>query len=99
MQKTPRQLFILPVIALYIYLAGSAPFLGQWDSFDYLKQIVSHQLSALGIGRPVYLGYNILLWESLRKIFHLQPLRVEIVAMAGTIVFGALGVLFFLRLA
>jgi hypothetical protein len=99
MQKTPRQLFILPVIAFYLYLAGSAPFLGQWDSFDYLKQIVSHQLSALGIGRPVYLAYNILLWESLRRMFHLQPLQVEIVAMWGTVLLGTLGVLLFLRLA
>jgi hypothetical protein len=99
MQKTPRQLFILPAIAFYFYLAGSAPFLGQWDSFDYLKQIVSHQLSALGIGRPVYVAYNILLWEASRRVFHLQPLQVEMVAMWTTILLGALGVLFFLRLA
>jgi hypothetical protein len=99
MQKTPLQLFILPAIAFCLYLAGSAPFLGQWDSFDYLKQIVSHQLSALGIGRPVYLAYNILLWESSRRVFHLQPLQVEIVVMWTTILLGALGVLLFLRLA
>jgi 4-amino-4-deoxy-L-arabinose transferase-like glycosyltransferase len=89
----------LPIIALYLYLAGSAPFLGQWDSFDYLKQIVSHELSSLGIGRPVYLGYNILLWESMRKLFDLGPLRVEIVAMAGTVLIGGLGVFLFQRLA
>jgi hypothetical protein len=99
MQKIPRQLYILPVIAFCLYLAGSAPFLGQWDSFDYLKQIVTHQLSALGIGRPVYLGYNILLWESAKNIFHLQPLQVETVAMGATILLGALGVLLFLKLA
>ena len=55
---------VLPILAFYLYLAGSAPYLGQWDSFDYLKQIVTHQFSALGIGRPVFVGYNILLWES-----------------------------------
>jgi len=90
---------LLPIIALYLYLAGSAPFLGQWDSFDYLKQIVSHELSSLGIGRPVYLGYNILLWESMRKLFDLGPLQVERVAMAGTVLIGVLGVFLFQRLA
>ncbi len=99
MQTISRYPFVLPVVALYLYLAGSAPFLGQWDSFDYLKQIVSHQLSSLGIGRPIYLGYNILLWESMRKLFHLGPLQVEIVVMAGTVLIGALGVFLFQRLA
>ena len=99
MHKILRTHSILPVIAGYLYVTGCAPFLGQWDSFDYLKQIVSHQLSPLGIGRPVFLGYNILLWELLRKIFHLHPLQLEFVAMAGTILFGVLGVLLFRRLA
>ena len=99
MNKILRPHLILPVVAFYLYFTGCAPFLGQWDSFDYLKQIVSHQLSALGIGRPVFLGYNILLWESLRKIFHLDPLHLEFVAMAGTILLGVLGVLLFRRLA
>jgi hypothetical protein len=99
MNKILRPHLILPVVAFYLYFTGCAPFLGQWDSFDYLKQIVSHQLSALGIGRPVFLGYNILLWESLRKIFHLHSLHLEFVAMAGTILLGVLGVLLFRRLA
>jgi len=88
---------ILPVVAFYLYITGCAPFLGQWDSFDYLKQIVSHQFSDLGIGRPVYLGYNIVLWESLRSIFHLRPLHLEFVAMAGTVLLGVLGVVLFQR--
>jgi 4-amino-4-deoxy-L-arabinose transferase-like glycosyltransferase len=99
MQKILRPRFVLPLVAFYLYLAGSAPFLGQWDSFDYLKQIVSHRLSDLGIGRPVFLGYNILLWESLRKIFHLEPLHLEFVAMAGILLLGVLGVMLFQRLA
>jgi hypothetical protein len=90
---------VLPFIAFYLYLAGSAPYLGQWDSFDYLKQIVTHQLSALGIGRPVYLGYNIVLWEAMRKLFNLDPMQVEIVVMAGTVLLGVLGVVLFQRLA
>ena len=99
MKKTFHYSILLPLLAFYVYLAGSAPFLGQWDSFDYLKQIVSHQLSSLGIGRPVYLGYNILLWESLRKLLDLEPLRVEIVVMTGTILLGAIGVFLFQRIA
>jgi hypothetical protein len=90
---------VLPILAFYLYLAGSAPYLGQWDSFDYLKQIVTHQFSALGIGRPVFVGYNILLWESMRKIFGLVPLQVETVVMMGIVFSGACGVLIFQRLS
>jgi hypothetical protein len=99
MTKTLRLQIILPVVATYLYVTGSAPFLGQWDSFDYLKQIYTHQLSALGIGRPVYLAYNIALWESARRIFHLNSLQIEMVVMAGTVMFGVLGVWLFQRLA
>jgi hypothetical protein len=99
MQKILRYPIVLPAIALYLYVAGSAPFLGQWDSYDYLKHIVSHQLSALGFGRPVFLGYNILLWESVRRIFHLEPLKVEAVVMTGTVLLGVAGLLLFRALA
>lgn len=99
MQKILRPHFVLPVVAFYLYLAGSARFLGQWDSFDYLKQIVSHHLSDLGIGRPVFLGYNIVIWESIRKLFRLAPLHLEFVAMGATILLGVLGVVLFRRLA
>ncbi len=85
-------------MAFVLYLRGSAPYLGQWDSFDYLKEIVSHSLSPLGVGRPVFIGYNIFLWESMRRIFRLEPLRVEIVVMAGTLLFGVFGILLFQRL-
>lgn len=94
-----RHSIILPLVALYLYACSSASFLGQWDSYDYLKQIVSHQLSALGVGRPIYLGYNIAIWETARTLFHLGPTDVEIVAMATTVVFGVIGVLLFRRLA
>lgn len=90
---------VLPIAAFYLYLAWAAPFVGQWDSFDYLKQIVTRQYSALGIGRPVFIGYNILLWEPLKRIFGLPPERVEIVALAGTVLIGVLGVILFRRLA
>jgi hypothetical protein len=99
MSKILRYPVVLTVIAFYLYLSGSAPFLGQWDSYDYLKQIVSHQLSALGFGRPVYLGYNILLWESMRHVFHLEPMKVEAVVMMGTVLLGVFGVVLFQKLA
>ncbi len=99
MSNILRYRIVLPVIAAYLYLMGSAPYLGQWDSFDYLKQIVTHQFSDLGIGRPVYIGYNILLWETMRSIFRLDPIQVEIVIMAGTVLLGVLGVVLFQRLS
>src|SRR5262245_11551990 len=57
----------LAAIGWMLYWAGRAPHAGQWDSFDYLKQIVTHRLSDLGFGRPVFLGYNIVLWEATKK--------------------------------
>jgi hypothetical protein len=99
MQKFFRSSFVLPTLAFYVYLAGSAPFPGQWDSYDYLKEIVSHQLSALGFGRPAYIGYNILLWESMKHVFHLESTKVQIVAMMGTVLTGFVGVLLFRQLA
>jgi hypothetical protein len=99
MQKFFRSSIILPTLAFYLYLAGSAPFPGQWDGYDYLKQIVSHNLSALGFGRPAYIGYNILLWESMKRFFHLEPMKVEIVVSMGTVLLGVVGVLLFRQLA
>jgi hypothetical protein len=97
--RLPAHSFVLPALALCLYIRESAPFLGQWDSFDYLQQIFLHRLSALGLGRPVFIGYNIFLWESLRRIFRLAPLQVEIVVMAGIVLTGFFGVLLFQRLA
>ena len=95
----PSRGLIAALLACLIYFAGRAPFAGQWDSFDYLQRIVTHRLSDLAIGRPFFIGYNIVLWELLKGIFGLTPLQVETVALAGVIVIGALGVLVFHRLA
>jgi hypothetical protein len=87
------------LLAYFIYFAGRAPFLGQWDSFDYLKQTVTHRLSDLAFGRPVFIGYNVFLWEVSKRLFSLAPLQVESVVMTGIILMGAFGVLLFRRLA
>jgi hypothetical protein len=91
--------WLLPSAAFAIYLAGKSPFLGQWDSFDYLKEAVTHTLSSLGFGRPVFVGYNIVLWEFCKRAFHLAPLQFETVAALNVIAIGAAGVLLFQRLA
>src|SRR5687767_536423 len=95
----PSRGLITALLAFLIYFTGRAPFAGQWDSFDYLQRIVTHRLSDLAFGRPLFIGYNIVLWETLRGIFGLTPLQVEDVALGGIIVFGVLGVLVFHRFA
>ncbi len=87
------------VVACLLYTAGRAPFFGQWDSFDYLKQTVTHRLSDLGFGRPVFIGYNIALWEVSRRLFGLAVAQVDAVLMAGVIIAGGLGILAFSGLA
>jgi hypothetical protein len=90
---------VLFLVAFFLYFIGRAPFLGQWDSFDYLKQTVTHRLSDLAFGRPVFIGYNIILWELSKRLFGLTALQVGGVVTAGVIGFGSLGVLLFRRLA
>jgi hypothetical protein len=87
------------LVACFIYYAGKAPFIGQWDSFDYLKQTVTHRLSDLAFGRPVFIGYNVVLWEISKHLFRLAPSQVEGVVMTGIILAGAVGVLVFRKLA
>jgi hypothetical protein len=86
-------------VAWLLYAAGRSPFVGQWDSFDYLKQIVEHRPSDLGFGRPFPLAYNIVLWEATRKALGLHPLAVASVAMAASVAAGAIGALLYHRLA
>jgi hypothetical protein len=86
---------LLLVLACTIYFAGRSPFIGQWDSFDYLKQIFTHRLSDLGFGRPVFIGFNVVLWESFKHVFNLRPFRIEALVMAEVLLLGALGVLAF----
>ncbi len=90
---------LLFLIACVIISWRRAPFLGQWDSFDYLKQIVTHQFSPLGFGRPAFLGYNLVLWEPFKRLFHPDPRAAESVVTAGVIIMGGLGVLAFAGLA
>jgi hypothetical protein len=82
-------------LALLLYFLCRSPFVGQWDAFDYLKQIIGHEVSPLGLGRTAFIGYNIALWEAARRLFGLESLQVEAVAMAGVITLGAAGVLAF----
>ncbi|HYK89958.1 MAG TPA: hypothetical protein VE398_14375 [Acidobacteriota bacterium] len=97
--RTISNRLLVFIIACIIFSAGRAPFIGQWDSFDYLKQIVTHRLSDLGFGRPVFIGMNVLLWELLKRILRLAPLRVEEVVMTEIIIVGALGILIFAMLS
>ena len=90
---------ILATVACLLYFVGRARCPGEWDSFDYLKQIATHRLSDLGFGRPFFIGYNIVLWETTRKIFGLAPPQVESVVLCGILILGAAAVLVFSNFA
>ncbi len=99
----PSRLFLenlsVFIAASALFSALSAPFAGQWDSFDYLKQIVTHRLSDLGFGRPTFILYNVVIWEIAKKCVALPPEAVAEVIQAATVLLGALGVLLMARLA
>ncbi len=87
--------WLLFLIAVFLFCLSRAPFLGQWDSFDYVKEVVNRHLSDLGVGRPVFVAYNIVLWEIARRLLHLGALQAEVVMMTGIILVGAFGILLF----
>ncbi len=87
------------IAASALFSALSAPFAGQWDSFDYLKQIVTHRLSDLGFGRPTFILYNVVIWEIAKKCLALPPEAVVEVIQGATVLLGALGVLLMAHLA
>jgi hypothetical protein len=89
--------WLLPSAALVIYFFARNPFLGQWDSFDYLKEAITHTLSPLGFGRPVFVGFNIALWEASRRLLRISPLQFEPIAVLSVILFGGAGVFLFQR--
>ncbi len=99
----PNRLFLqnlsVFIAASALFLALGAPFAGQWDSFDYLKQIVTHRLSDLGFGRPTFILYNVVIWEIAKKCLALPQEAVLDVIQAATVLIGALGVLLMARLA
>ncbi len=90
---------MLFIAACWAYYAGRAPFFGQWDSFDYLRQAVTHKLSALAFGRPVFAAWNIALWETAHKLFKLDPRQIDSVLIPAIILSGAAGLLVFHRFA
>src|SRR5881296_330458 len=98
-QRTGGAGLRLAAVGWILYWAARAPDAGQWDSFDYLKQIVTHRPSDLGFGRPIFLGYNIALWEATKKALDLEPPAVAGVAVAATVALGGLGVFLFHRAA
>ena len=98
-QRTGGAGLRLAAVGWILYWAARAPDAGQWDSFDYLKQIVTHHPSDLGFGRPIFLGYNIALWEATKKALGLETPAVASVAVAATVVLGGLGVFLFHRAA
>jgi 4-amino-4-deoxy-L-arabinose transferase-like glycosyltransferase len=85
--------------ACCVYYAGRAPFFGHWDSFDYLRQAVTHQLSALAFGRPVFAGFNIALWEAAHRLFSIRADQLDSVIIPAIVLAGAGGILLFHRFA
>ncbi|MBZ5553532.1 MAG: glycosyltransferase family 39 protein [Acidobacteriia bacterium] len=67
--------------ALLLLLLGFAvlafmfrnPFMGQWDSFDYMTKALQHQVSDLAFGRPLFLGLIRAAWEAM----HFMGVSVE----------------------
>ncbi len=66
------------------------PFMGQWDSFDYVTKTLRHQVSDLAFGRPLFLGINRVMWEGANRVgvsvFHAY--RVAQTVVGGFAIWG-----------
>ncbi|MBZ5538206.1 MAG: glycosyltransferase family 39 protein [Acidobacteriia bacterium] len=65
-RASPRERAVLVLLLLgfaVLALMCRNPFMGQWDSFDYVTKAVRHQVSDLAFGRPLFLGILRVAWE------------------------------------
>ncbi|MGB7623430.1 MAG: hypothetical protein WBN92_13845, partial [Terriglobia bacterium] len=68
---TPRERAILGLLLLGFGILAFLfrnPFMGQWDSFDYVTKTLRHQVSDLAFGRPLFLGINRVMWEGANRV-------------------------------
>ena len=73
-RASPRERAALLLLLLgfaVLAVIFSNPFMGQWDSFDYVTKALRHQVSDLAFGRPLFLGIIRVAWEGA------QPLGVS----------------------
>lgn len=63
---SPRQFgWAIGLLSIAVAVAYLNPFIGHWDSYDYMKYILTRQRSSLMLGRPYFTLYNVLLLEPL----------------------------------
>lgn len=53
-----RPLLLVSSLALVLALWFLNPFIGHWDSYDYMKYILTGQRTSLMLGRPYFVLYN-----------------------------------------
>lgn len=63
-----RMACALGALTVLLGLAFFNPFMGGWDSVVYMTAILNGEPSPLMLGRPYFIGYNILLWEAASAI-------------------------------
>ncbi|MBI1746515.1 MAG: glycosyltransferase family 39 protein [Acidobacteria bacterium] len=71
MKHESRYLFILGVVSWVLFYYFRTPFAGDWDSYDFIWQIVTHRHSNLGFGRVYFVAYNIPIWEVAQRLFQM----------------------------
>lgn len=89
-------------VLLFMLIAFSAlcvlfrnPFVGQWDSFDYVTKAVQHEVSDLAFGRPLFMGILMAGWELFHQSSGLQPQNALVLTQAIVMGFGILGLVSF----
>jgi len=94
---SPHERAALLVLVLGSGIAGLLfrnPFMGQWDSFDYLTKCIRHQVSDLAFGRPLFLGINIGMWELAHRM-GVPADKAFLVAQGVVWIFGICGLICF----
>lgn len=87
-------LFALLAVFIGLAIEFRNPFVGQWDSFDYVTKTVRYQVSDLAFGRPVFLWMNMGAWTWVQR-YGLDVVRAGLVGQALVMLFAVLGLVSF----
>lgn len=97
--KTPRLpagLAFILIVAAFIVVAWSFrnPFVGQWDSFDYVTKTVRQEISDLAFGRPLFVGISIAVWDVAHRC-GVGVMEAPVVGQVLVLCFAVLGLVAF----
>lgn len=89
MKRDAWWLGILTVVSFGLFYYLRTPFAGDWDSYDFIWQVVTHRHSNLGFGRPYFIALHIPVWEIAHRLFDVPRTEAHQVLQLTTLALGS----------